>query len=56
MSENSVQDTSEPQAKAQYCTPCLIEYGSITELTLGTGGTQTDGSPHSKRWNSKIGN
>lgn len=42
MKDNSKNKRAKVPVKAKYSPPVLTEYGSIEELTLGTGGADTD--------------
>jgi hypothetical protein len=44
MEEEKVQGVSETESRKQYVAPVLVEYGSISKLTLNNGGSFADGS------------
>jgi hypothetical protein len=44
MSKTENQKAAAAQRKLQYSRPRLIRYGAVADLTLGQGGTQTDGN------------
>ena len=44
-----------PTRKKDYITPKLVGYGSVAELTRGSGGTDPDGSSGTKKPKKTLG-